>query len=81
MGGVACQEHALLLVRVGNNAVSGPWADRQQFKGNIFAKRVTQLFRRVERIQLFLLDAANIQTPQFFAIDGGNGPWTCGLRI
>ena len=48
MGGVTRKKHTLILIVFRNNAVSGPRADRQQFKRNIFAKRVTQLFRCVE---------------------------------
>ena len=35
------------------------------------AKR--SLFRRVEIIDLFLQDVADVQTPQLFAVDGGDG--------
>src|SRR5438132_3913398 len=73
MSRIAGEKSTPLLVMVRDHAVACPRPHLQKLERNIFAESVAEFFRRIERIQLFLSNSANIQPPQIVPIDGGNG--------
>src|SRR2546421_10747782 len=76
---VTGEKNTPLLITFGNQAVARPWTHGQKFERNVFTQRMAELLRRVERIQMFLADASNVQTPQLAPIHGGDSP--LDLRI
>src|SRR5438445_10869823 len=71
---VTGEKNTPLLITFGNQAVARPWTHGQKFERNVFTQRMAELLRRVERIQMFLADASNVQTPQLAPIHGGDCP-------
>src|SRR6266540_3473131 len=61
------------LIFLRDDAMAGPRAHVEQFKREIFAQCMAQFFWSVQGIDLFLFDVTNVQAPQLFAVDGGDG--------
>src|SRR6185503_9982439 len=79
VGRVSGEKDPAFLIAIGDHAVSGPGPHGKQLERNVFPQRTANLLRRVEDIELLLFDVAHVQTPQLFAVDGGDG--AVDLRI
>src|SRR6266850_435844 len=77
--GVAGEKNSPVLISLGHDAMAGPGAHGEHFEWYAFAQRVSEFFGRVQHIQLFLINVADVQAPDLFAVDGGDG--AIDLRI